>query len=306
MLMTTLMPVLSVSTAVAQPHAGWRSDFDEAEQAAKAEKRPLLIHFQAWYCGPCKQMDSQVFSYEDVRSALQQDLIAVQIDVTRESDVAARFNASTVPRDVVVYPNGTVETVNVGFMPRHSYIGMLREIGVRGENIRRSLEQQVGGRSGATDTSKDGSGLTTPTPTDNSSGSETREPEFSIPADSLLGLEGYCPVRLGKSREWVLGRSDLREEYRGVVYRFASEADQAEFVKNPERFAPQNLGCDPVVLLGTQRAVTGKIQYGAFFDKQLYLFSSLENKSEFRKNPLKFTRIRHAIRVENIEGTRFQ
>jgi YHS domain-containing protein len=76
------------------------------------------------------------------------------------------------------------------------------------------------------------------------------------------------------------------------------------FEQNPRRYAPQNLGCDPVLLLSDQRAISGRIQYGAFFDGNLYLFRSEDNRALFRKNPLRYTRIRHAVRVEEIEGRR--
>jgi len=55
-----------------------------------------------------------------------------------------------------------------------------------------------------------------------------------------------------------------------------------------------------------QKAVTGSIRYGAFFDERLYLFRSPENRDQFKKNPLKFTRIRSALKADQIEGTRFQ
>ncbi|MCA9059314.1 MAG: hypothetical protein KDA85_12480, partial [Planctomycetaceae bacterium] len=102
------------------------------------------------------------------------------------------------------------------------------------------------------------------------------------------------------------GNSELRETYRGIEYHFAGRAEREEFLKDPAQFAPQNLGCDPVLLSKTLRAVNGSIRFGAFFDNRLYLFVSDSSKAEFKKNPLQFTRIRSAVRVEQLEGSSFQ
>ena len=119
--------ILFVQAAPAQ-EAGWHESMASAESAARRDNVPLLIHFHAWYCGPCRQMDSQVFHHRDVQRALTADLHAVQIDVTHDPDTASRYQASTVPRDVVVYPDGSTSTLNIGFMSRSSYIGMLRRV----------------------------------------------------------------------------------------------------------------------------------------------------------------------------------
>ena len=122
----------------------------------------------------------------------------------------------------------------------------------------------------------------------------------------ILGLEGFCPVRLHHNREWTAGQETLSTDYRGIRYQFSGTAERDAFLKNPAEYAPQDLGCDPVVLTDVQKAVTGSIRFGAFFDERLYLFRSPENRDQFKKNPLKFTRIRSALKVDQIEGTRFQ
>lgn len=133
--------------------------------------------------------------------------------------------------------------------------------------------------------------------------SEASEPAIDPP---LIGLEGFCPVLLHDKREWTAGNEKITADYRGVRYLFSSAASRDTFLKNPSLYAPQDLGCDAVVLTDTQRAVTGSIRFGAFFDDRLYLFQSPENRAEFKQNPLKFVRIRSALRVDQVVGTRFQ
>jgi YHS domain-containing protein len=122
----------------------------------------------------------------------------------------------------------------------------------------------------------------------------------------ILGLDGFCPVKLRKSREWVAGTEGVETEYRGIQYRFVSVKERDEFLKAPSLYAPQDLGCDPVVLTDSQRAVSGDIRFGAFFDDRLYLFESAENREAFRKSPLKFSRVRSALRATDIQTTSLQ
>lgn len=285
----------AASPAAEQIRDGWHHNFEDARQESQATGEPLLIHFQAHYCGPCRQMDSQVFSQPDVRAALQQGLVSVHIDVTQHSDVASRYGAETVPRDVVVYPDGTVETINVGFVPRTTYLSLLNQIAVRGQRMQAAIAPKTPPEPKPVITQPDA----------RANNAYEADPP-SVDNSELIGLEGFCPVQLHKQRVWVKGDPKISESHRGITYYFASEADRREFLSGKDKFAPQNLGCDPVILLASQRAETGSILHGAFFDEKLYLFHSADNKSEFKKNPLRFTQIRQAIRREEIVGTQFR
>lgn len=276
---------------------GWHETLSEAQAAARRDGLPLLIHFHAWYCGPCRQMESQVFHHGDVQAALRRGLHAVQIDVTQHPEVASRYQAGTVPRDVVVYPDGRTETLHIGFASRTSYLGMLRGVAA---SVPAAPERGVplpAEPSGAAVAGRDGdpdASLTESTEADGNGENSER----------VLGLDGYSPVRLVEQREWVRGQPEISSEYRGVTYYFEDAAQREEFLKDPARYAPQNLGCDPVRLYEDQRAIAGRIEYGAFFDGQLYLFESKENRTAFRSNPLQYTRIRHAVKIGDVEGSR--
>ena len=76
-----------------------------------------------------------------------------------------------------------------------------------------------------------------------------------------------------------------------------------QFRANPERYAPKLLGCDPVLLNETDRAIAGKIDFGAYFDGELYFFVSAKSRKIFRAKPLRYTRTRHVLRVDHIGGT---
>lgn len=314
-LMTCGIMIISSAASCHAQHGGWKSNYAEASTAAEKEGLPILLHFQAWYCGPCQRMDRDVFPHADVQNALSTGLVSVEIDVTKEPDLAARFEASTVPRDVVVFADGSVETLNIGYMSRAAYVSLLRDTAERGKT-RTKVKPR-----GEEDKQKS-SDDPVPNPTDPSS--ETQSPQPPGEGDSektlkpdpeepeaqnevlITGLDGYCPVRLHDAREWTPGSDSIVADYRDIRYRFASVADRDKFLKNPVEYAPQDLGCDPIVLTKEGRAVAGRIQFGAFFDQRLYLFKSQENRELFKKSPLQYIEIRSALKADQIQDIRRQ
>jgi YHS domain-containing protein len=242
-------------------------------------------------------MDRDVFPDPTVQQTLRTEIAAVKIDVSHEPDLASQYGASTVPRDVVVFPDGTSETLNVGYMSKSAYLTMLRKVAVRGHEM--AVPKPVEPSGGVAPQLASGA---SEKPV--SSGvSAVSEPSIDPP---IIGLERYCPVQLHDKRVWTPGLESISADYRGIRYQFSSVADRELFLKNPAVYAPQDLGCDPIVLTADQKAVTGSIRFGAFFDQKLYLFRTAENRDRFKQNPLKYTHIRSALKADQIEGTRFQ
>lgn len=288
--MRTIRSVVFVLALVICGHAtadpGWQALFEDAEATAARDRVPLLIHFHASWCGPCRKMDREVFSSLAVQRALQDGLVAVKVETTQRPDLGQRFGAKTIPRDIVVYPDGRVETVGLGFVPASSYLTILRDTAAQGRMIAMSQED-------AADDSRNQSPLFT-------------GPDPSGPLQDVEGLSGYCPVKLMEDREWIQGNPDLAERYRGVVYYFSGLLQRDRFLSNPDRYAPRNLGCDPVVLHREQRAVTGRIQYGMFFRGNLYLFRTASNRDTFRRDPRRYTRIQHAVNLNKLSGQTYR
>ena len=301
--------LFAASTATCQAQSqGWHTAFEQARTAAEPSSQPILIHFHAWYCGPCQRMDRDVFADPQVQQALTDGIASVKVDVTHEPELASRCGATSVPRDVVMFPDGSIETINVGFAQKQQYLNLLRDVADRGKRMAVPKPSDpvkpaavVSNESSLAESSSSNE----PVPQSEPSivVSEASEPSIDPP---LIGLEGFCPVLLHDKREWVAGNEAITADFRGVRYVFSSASSRDLFLKNPSTYAPQDLGCDAVVLTDAQRAVTGSIRFGAFFDQKLYLFQSPENRDQFKQNPLKFVRIRSALRVDQVEGSKFQ
>ena len=270
---------------------GWQVSFKDAERQATQQQVPLLMHFHSSWCGPCRQMDQQVFSSPAVQRALQEGLMAVKVDITERPDLKDRFGADSIPRDIVVYPDGSVETISIGMVPQGSYLSLLRNTAARGRSIAMTRMEES-----ETEAIEKRSLVVESVPTMKDAAEDTE----------IIGLSGYCPVMLSGRKEWIRGQANLTERHRGVLYHFCGEKQRNLFLENPDRYAPRNLGCDPVILFKEQRAVTGRIRYGAFFDGKLYLFRTAQSRGEFKRKPLRYTRIQHAIKPTELTGQTFR
>ncbi len=54
-----------------------------------------------------------------------------------------------------------------------------------------------------------------------------------------VAVGGYDPVAYFTAHKPVQGQGDILYSWRGVTWRFASEANRDLFAKNPEKYAPQ-------------------------------------------------------------------
>ena len=116
-------------------------------------------------------------------------------------------------------------------------------------------------------------------------------------------LDGFSPVALAKWREWNRGSAKFSWDHKDVTYYFSNREELIEFRNNPEVYAPKLLGCDPVILWESDKAVAGDIRFGAYFDDELFLFKSEERRRQFKSSPEKYTRLQHALKANEIEKT---
>lgn len=277
----------------------WRTDFDAACAEAEKLQRPLLIHFYGTYCPPCRRMDREVLNTAETLDVLHAKFVAVKIDAgdgnnAKSARLVQRFGVHGLPCDVILDPlSGRVLSQVEGFQDQRSYVTTaLRSHGKFDQTLQTHLART------------DKKPKTPPREPDHAAeiggGAETIQ--LGDPAP-IVGLDGFSPVALHQSERWQRGVPEYAWEYKGVSYYLASKEEWEQFRAHPEQYAPRLLGCDPVVLWETDRAVAGQTRYGAFYDGELYLFQSAETRSRFKANPPRYTRIQHVLKVEHIQRT---
>ena len=283
----------------------WQPTLAEARAAAAETGVPVLIHFTGLNCIHCTIMDREVFSDPVVQRSLRSNVAAVLVNRDLDAAVAAKFGIDRVPADVILYPDGQRDQ-HVGRKGRDQYLEILSRAGQR-----RQTPPRRPANSEARPLPRDQQRLVQ---TEAASGSEIAREESGT-AELVVepavnsddpGMGGYCPVTLRLKDTLQAGRPEFSAVYQGVMYRFSSRENHRKFRESPAKYAPQNLGCDAVILTKEHRAVPGDARLRLWFDGQLYLFSSDKSRQEFRSRPLPYTRMRSAVRVEDIQRTRMQ
>lgn len=264
----------------------WRTDFDTALREAEEKKLPLMMHFYADWCMPCQKMEQTVFNTSAVKEVLTTRFVAVKLNSEKNQQLVRRYGFDMLPTDMAIDPlTGKVLAIHSGYLDQPGYMKLARQC--------ESAFQKAHPAPAPTDTA------ITETST---SGTATPAAHLGEP-QPVVGLDGFSPVAIMKSRKWNRGSAAYSWDYKGVQYHMSSREELIEFRRSPESYAPKLLGCDPVILWETDRAIAGTPDYAAFFDDQLFLFKSEERRKQFKANPQKFTRLQQAVKVDQIERT---
>lgn len=95
--------------------------------------------------------------------------------------------------------------------------------------------------------------------------------------DGNLMLRGNDPVAYFTEGKPVRGNPSIKADHNGVTYRFASEANRAEFRRDPGRYEPAYAG---FCTSGAPYALKAAIGADVFivYDGRLYLFGSERSK----------------------------
>ena len=262
----------------------WLRDLNQARQKAQELNRPILCHFGAKWCAPCQKMEKYVLNQPDVLKQLQASVVGVKIDVNERSDLARRFGVERFPTDVFLEPDGRQLLVTTGEHTAAEYLQIANRAGTRFSDLLAARNPR-------------------PRPPVTASPAKPgNQTQLATQAAPVVMLDGYCPVTLWKNRRWEKGSPQFEVLHDGQSFRLASAELKREFQQQPERFAPRFLGCDPVVVWETDKAVPGSTRWAAFYDDELFLFVSAENRGQFKREPDKFIRTRVVLHLDQIES----
>ena len=103
-----------------------------------------------------------------------------------------------------------------------------------------------------------------------------------------VALGGYCPVELLISERWAQSDPRWTATHEGRRYLFAGEAQQRQFLDDPDHFVPVHSGNDPVLVVDAQRRVPGRTDYCVTYEGRLYMFSTAETLARFQEKPKRY------------------
>lgn len=122
---------LTVGASLGASAVQWQPTLERAQVVAAHSNRLVLVHFWGNGCPPCAWMEREVFSRQDVASAIDQGFVAVRINKDQLPNVARQFGVAAVPTDVIITPQGQVLGSYVGKTSAAEFVGRLTQVAQR-------------------------------------------------------------------------------------------------------------------------------------------------------------------------------
>ena len=121
---STLFIILLSINLYAVESPNWMTSLDHAKKLAKAIHKPILVDFWAVWCGPCKKMDSDVWSEQEVVE-LTKAFIPVKIDIDMNTKLAVKYNVKSIPKILILDSRGNVLYDVAGYKYKHEVLKLL-------------------------------------------------------------------------------------------------------------------------------------------------------------------------------------
>ena len=262
----------------------WYSDLAAAKARSVTSGLPLVLHFEAKWCGACQTMSKQVLSGTKVSKRLGRRVIGVKIDADHHPHLIRQFHVAILPSDVYLDSDGRILAQESGYRDETAYLAALDKMAsassgsiewINNPNVKLGKEAHaVADRTNCVITRRSG---------------------------VVVGLGGYSPVTMTRTMAWDKGNRNYASIYQGVMYYMKDAKELREFEATPEKFAPKLHGCDPVVLSNLGTPLPGAITLGAFVEGNLYFFATKASRDLFKKNPGQFTKAGLAVKGDQLQ-----
>ncbi|MEZ6126309.1 MAG: thioredoxin domain-containing protein [Planctomycetaceae bacterium] len=271
--------------ATQSPPNRWLTSYTEATQLAARHKLPLVLHFDAPWCGACRTMEQNVLYQSQVTGMLGTKVVGVKLNADTNKDLIAEFQITSLPTEVVVLGDGSRGSRFKGAATLNEYVARLNSIsGASSAAIARTA--------GGSDIE---AGLA----------ANLRSCLIVRRDGKMVGMGGYSPVSFKKDKAWKRGVDTFVVTHEGVDYYLTSTEEVDLFNGNPDWYVPKFHGCDPVEMTAENRATSGAIEFGSFYDGQMFFFSTRQNRTRFEQNPRWFLALANQVNAVNEEDFPF-
>ena len=111
----------------APPPPVWQTDVERAFATARASDKLVFVDLYAEWCGWCKVLERQVFPQPEF-VAIAREAVLLRVDVEdggAGSELAARYDAYSLPTLLLLEPSGAVAGRVSGYAPAREYVAKL-------------------------------------------------------------------------------------------------------------------------------------------------------------------------------------
>ena len=267
---------------------GWQSNFESAEALAKAQNVPMVVHFHAHWCGPCRVMETEVLSSADVNAALGVGIIGVKINSDERKDLVSRFGITALPTDVIVSPDGRILSKDVGSPGKSGYIARLLRFTAPASRSTDNRDTQV---AQAADTSGNPGARVA---------SQSTNSEVPVAAaDRTAEKPSPDSVSVDRTNDIELAAATSVDSNDKVVSHSVASSESPTLSDTAEKAMTQALrreldkqiglhGFSPVSLTESEQWKTGATQFKYEFQGVCYLLTSADELNRFKASPDRF------------------
>ena len=123
-----LLVLLAANNVNGQDRIQWLNDIDEARRVASQTSRLVLAHFYTDWCGPCQQLERNVFNQSEFIRSLTINYVPVKLNAETNERLAQLLGVTRFPTDVILASDGKQIYRTVSPSDMNQYISMLDRI----------------------------------------------------------------------------------------------------------------------------------------------------------------------------------
>tara|TARA_R110001606_G_scaffold398527_1_gene577805 strand:+ start:46 stop:525 length:480 start_codon:yes stop_codon:yes gene_type:complete len=108
----------------------WTDDIESAQKLAVNSDKNIMIFFTGTWCSPCKIMKRQVFADDEVKKAMDEKIISLEINIDDPNSQALvkQYNIGATPTTIFINPSGKVIDYAVGKVDKSKFLEMIKSL----------------------------------------------------------------------------------------------------------------------------------------------------------------------------------
>ncbi len=103
---------------------------ENSKKLALASNKLILVDFWATWCEPCKKMDADTWSKNEVKD-LMDNFVSVKIDIDEEKSIATKYGVRSIPSIFIIDANGKVIYNGLGYKDKVKTARLLEKYAIK-------------------------------------------------------------------------------------------------------------------------------------------------------------------------------